>query len=92
MVVEPWNSRVRSPPLSAAEPERSQSSPELGPFLWPFSSIWKRAPVALTFPASLSTDSYQDLSDYPSLFLRKAKRHADAIRQFDEMVGKTGDE
>ncbi|WP_291564659.1 hypothetical protein [Bradyrhizobium sp.] len=48
--------------------------------------------MALTFPASLSTDSYQDLSDYPSLFLRKAKRHADAIRQFDEMVGKTGDE
>jgi hypothetical protein len=52
----------------------------------------EEGPVALTFPASLSTDSYQDLADYLSLFLRKAKRHTDAIRQFDEMVGKTGDE
>ena len=52
----------------------------------------EEGPVTLTFPASLSANSYQDLSDYLSLFLRKAKRHADAIRQFDEMVGKTGDE
>jgi hypothetical protein len=49
-------------------------------------------PVTLTFPASLSAESYQDLSDYLSLLLRKAKRNADAIRQFDEMIGKTGDE
>jgi hypothetical protein len=52
----------------------------------------EEGPVTLTFPASLSADSYQDLSDYLGLFLRKAKRHADALRQFDEMVGKTGDE
>ena len=47
--------------------------------------------MTLTFPSSLSAESYQDLSDYLSLFLRKAKRNADAMRRFDEMVGKTGD-
>jgi hypothetical protein len=44
-------------------------------------------PVTLTFPASMSPESYQDLSDYLALFLRKAKRNADAARQLDEMVG-----
>lgn len=48
--------------------------------------------VVLTYPASMSAESYQDLADYLSLFLRKAKRNADAIRQFNEMVGKTDDE
>jgi hypothetical protein len=34
-------------------------------------------PVTLTFPASLSADSYADLKDHLDLFLRKAKRQAD---------------
>jgi hypothetical protein len=46
-------------------------------------------PVTLTFPASLSVESYQDLSDYLGLFLRKANRNADAVRQ---IIGKTGDD
>jgi len=54
--------------------------------------VLEEGPVTLTFPASLSADSYQDLSDCLSLFLRQAKRHADAIRQFDEMVDKAGDQ
>ena len=33
--------------------------------------------VILTYPASLSPQSYQDLSDYVELFLRKAKRRAE---------------
>jgi hypothetical protein len=33
--------------------------------------------VILTYPASLSPQSYQDLSDYLELFLRKAKRRAE---------------
>ena len=49
-------------------------------------------PVILTFPASLSAESYQDLVDYLSLFVRKAKRNADATRQSNEMIGHTGDE
>ena len=39
--------------------------------------------VTLTFPASLSTQSYQDLADYLELFLRKAKRRAVADRKID---------
>jgi hypothetical protein len=34
-------------------------------------------PVTLTFPASLSAESYADLKDHLDLFLRKAKRQAD---------------
>lgn len=33
--------------------------------------------VTLEYPATLSADSYQDLSDYLELFLRKAKRRAE---------------
>jgi hypothetical protein len=33
--------------------------------------------VILTYPASRSPQSYQDLSDYLELFLRKAKRGAE---------------
>lgn len=43
-------------------------------------------PVILTFPASLSPESYQDLEDYLSLFLRKAKRNADAARLMREIA------
>jgi hypothetical protein len=35
--------------------------------------------VTLTFPASLSGASYNDLADYFELFLRKAKRRATNI-------------
>jgi hypothetical protein len=42
-------------------------------------------PVTLTFPASLSGTSYQDLSDHLELFLRKAKRRAAAEQEMKEM-------
>lgn len=36
----------------------------------------EEGPVTLTFPASLSGESYQDLADHIGLFLRKASRRA----------------
>lgn len=36
----------------------------------------QEGPVTLSFPASLSAESFQDLSDHIELFLRKAKRRA----------------
>lgn len=47
-------------------------------------------PVTLTFPASLSADSYEDLKDYLDLFLRKAKRQADKAAA--ERFGRNPDE
>ena len=38
-------------------------------------------PVTLTFPARLSAASYEDLEDHLQIFLRKAKRRAEALRQ-----------
>jgi hypothetical protein len=37
-------------------------------------------PVTLTYPAALSVASYQDLEDHLAIFLRKAKRRAEALR------------
>jgi hypothetical protein len=48
--------------------------------------------VVLTYPAALSAESYQDLADYLALFLRKAKRNADAVRRFNDTVGDTRDD
>lgn len=47
-------------------------------------------PVTLTFPASLSADSYEDLKDHLDLFLRKAKRQADKAAA--ERYGRNPDE
>lgn len=44
-------------------------------------------PVTLTFPAKMSAASYEDLEDHLQIFLRKAKRRADAIRQFNAEYG-----
>jgi hypothetical protein len=41
----------------------------------------QEGPVTLTFPASLSEESFEDLSDYLQLFLRKAKRRAAASKE-----------
>jgi hypothetical protein len=38
----------------------------------------EEGPVTLTFPATLSGESYQDLADHIALFLRKAKRRSKA--------------
>lgn len=38
-------------------------------------------PVTLTFPAELTTTSYEDLKSYFDLFLRKAKRQAEKRRE-----------
>ena len=43
-------------------------------------------PVTLTFPEALSTASYEDLKDYFDLFLRKAKRRADADDELKKMT------
>lgn len=40
-------------------------------------------PVTLTFPAKLTVASYEDLEAHLQIFLRKAKRRADSIRQFN---------
>ena len=47
-------------------------------------------PVTLTFPASLSADSYADLKDHLDLFLRKAKRQAD--KAVAQRLGRDADE
>lgn len=38
-------------------------------------------PVTLTFPSQLSAASYGDLEAHLNIFLRKAKRRADALRK-----------
>jgi hypothetical protein len=38
--------------------------------------------VTLSFPASLSAESYQDLADHLAIFLRKAKRRS--LKEDDE--------
>jgi hypothetical protein len=43
-------------------------------------------PVTLTFPEALSGASYEDLKDYFDLFLRKAKRRADAEGELKKML------
>ncbi|MGI0012165.1 MAG: hypothetical protein ACREBU_01790 [Nitrososphaera sp.] len=35
-------------------------------------------PVTLMFPATLSSESYQDLAEHLAIFLRKAKRRSEA--------------
>ena len=40
----------------------------------------EEGPVTLSYPASLSAESFQDLSDHLELFLRKAKRRALAAK------------
>lgn len=44
-------------------------------------------PVMLTFPAKMSVASYEDLEAHLQIFLRKAKRRADSIRQFNSDSG-----
>jgi len=38
----------------------------------------EEGPVTLMFPATLSSESYQDLADHLAIFLRKAKRRSEA--------------
>jgi hypothetical protein len=44
-------------------------------------------PVTLSFPAKMSAASYGDLEAHLQIFLRKAKRRADAIKQFNADSG-----
>ena len=44
-------------------------------------------PVTLTFPAKMSAASYEDLEAHLQIFLRKTKRRADALRQFNAESG-----
>lgn len=44
-------------------------------------------PVTLTFPEKMSVASYEDLEAHLQIFLRKAKRRADALRQFNADSG-----
>jgi hypothetical protein len=47
-----------------------------------FTATLEEGPVTLTFPAALSSESYEDLADHLAIFLRKAKRRS----------GKAGDD
>ncbi|WP_211385275.1 hypothetical protein [Bradyrhizobium japonicum] len=40
----------------------------------------EEGPVTLTFPSTLSEESYEDLASYFELFLRKAKRRAVSLK------------
>jgi len=62
----PWETGANHPPLVVARGDVLQEVFNLD-----------EGPVTLTFPASLSADSYADLKDHLDLFLRKAKRQAD---------------
>jgi hypothetical protein len=42
-------------------------------------------PVTLSVPADMSAQSFEDLKDYLELFLRKAKRRAEAVHEAAEM-------
>jgi hypothetical protein len=39
----------------------------------------EEGPVTLMYPATLSSESYQDLADHLAIFLLKAKRRSDAV-------------
>lgn len=41
----------------------------------------EEGPVTLTYPASLTEQSFEDLSDYLQLFLRKAKRRVTSTKE-----------
>jgi hypothetical protein len=47
--------------------------------------------VTLTFPPQLSLESYQDLADHLEIFLRKAKRRAEAMQARREIAGEEAD-
>jgi hypothetical protein len=57
-----------------AEAALEAPPPKLGVFQEVFNL--DEGPVTLTFPSTLSTESYQDLEDHIAIFLRKAKRRA----------------
>lgn len=48
-------------------------------------------PVTLTFPAKMSVASYEDLEAHLQIFLRKAKRRADAAKFEAAQSGDTDD-
>jgi hypothetical protein len=48
--------------------------------------------VTLTFPEGLSVAGYEELEGYLEMFLKSAKRRADAIQRHKEMIGDTDDE
>jgi hypothetical protein len=62
-------------PLASAEPGMLQEVFNLD-----------EGPVTLTFPTILSEVSYRDLADQLELVLRRAKRRAEAIRRFKEIL------
>lgn len=61
-----------------ANPTRPKALRELvGPLMLQEVFNLEEGKVTLEFPATLSSDSYQDLADHLELFLRKAKRRAE---------------
>lgn len=62
--------QVRQPPPPPPPPQKPGMLQEV--------FTLEEGPVTLTFPSSLSSDSYQDLSDHLAIFLRKAKRRSEA--------------
>ena len=59
-----------------AQPQMPTGNPAGGALTEVFNL--NEGPVTVTFPATLSGDSYQDLADHLAIFLRKAKRRAEA--------------
>jgi hypothetical protein len=64
------NLKVRNPPPPPPKPGMLQEIFTL-----------EEGPVTLTFPSTLSGESYQDLADHLEIFLRKAKRRARVLTQ-----------
>lgn len=62
-------------PMQSLEMNRTSTQTNTGTVLQEVFNL-QEGPVTVTFPASMSPESYGDLKDYFELFLRKAKRRA----------------
>lgn len=64
-------------PAGFAAEQNIERSPPPKPGMLQEIFMLDEGPVTLTFPSSLSGDSYQDLADHIAIFLRKAKRRSE---------------
>jgi hypothetical protein len=65
------------PPAMEIKPRMPSTSPSKAGLLQEVFNL-EEGPVTLMFPATLSSESYQDLADHLAIFLRKAKRRSEA--------------
>ncbi len=64
-------------PVTEIKPRMPAPPPSKGGMLQEVFNL-EEGPVTLMFPATLSSESYQDLADHLAIFLRKAKRRSEA--------------